>query len=93
MILLAGGYDKQIDLTPLAQGIVRRAKAAALMGQTADLLACLLEEHAAQDGEPPTSECGSFEDAFRVGGRSIGAGRRRAAFSGMRKLRLVPQLR
>jgi UDP-N-acetylmuramoylalanine--D-glutamate ligase len=65
VILLAGGYDKQIDLTPLAQGIVRRAKAAALMGQTADLLACLLEEQAAQDDEPPTKECGTFEDAFR----------------------------
>jgi UDP-N-acetylmuramoylalanine--D-glutamate ligase len=65
VVLLAGGYDKQIDLTPLALGIVRRAKAAALMGQTADLLACLLEEHAAKDDEPPTKECGSFEDAFR----------------------------
>jgi UDP-N-acetylmuramoylalanine--D-glutamate ligase len=35
------------------------------MGQTADLLACLLEEHAPEEGEPPTLECGSFEDAFR----------------------------
>ncbi len=64
VVLLAGGYDKQIDLTPLAQAIVRRAKAAALMGQTADLLACLLEVHVAKDGEPPTCECGSFEEAF-----------------------------
>ena len=71
VILLAGGYDKQIDLTPLAQGIVRRAKAAALMGQTADLLACLLEEHAPKDDEPPTTECGSFEEAFRLGGRPV----------------------
>jgi UDP-N-acetylmuramoylalanine--D-glutamate ligase len=64
VILLAGGYDKQIDLSPLAQGIARRAKAAALMGQTADLLACLLEEHSTKDGEPPIRECQSFEDAF-----------------------------
>jgi UDP-N-acetylmuramoylalanine--D-glutamate ligase len=64
VVLLAGGYDKQIDLTPLAQGIARRAKAAALMGQTADLLACLLEEQAPSETEPPTRECSSFEDAF-----------------------------
>jgi UDP-N-acetylmuramoylalanine--D-glutamate ligase len=64
VILLAGGYDKQIDLTPLAQGIAHRAKAAALMGQTADLLACLLEEHAAKNDDPPTRECTSFEEAF-----------------------------
>jgi UDP-N-acetylmuramoylalanine--D-glutamate ligase len=64
VVLLAGGYDKQIDLTPLAQGIMRRAKAAALMGQTSDLLACLLEELAPADDEPPTRECGSFEEAF-----------------------------
>ncbi|HXY33450.1 MAG TPA: UDP-N-acetylmuramoyl-L-alanine--D-glutamate ligase [Planctomycetaceae bacterium] len=64
VVLLAGGYDKQIDLTPLAQAIVRRAKAAALIGQTADLLACLLEEHADEADEPPTRECDSFEGAF-----------------------------
>ncbi len=65
VVLLAGGYDKQIDLTPLALGILRRAKAAALMGQTADLLACLLEEHGDADNEPPTHSCDSFEEAFR----------------------------
>jgi UDP-N-acetylmuramoylalanine--D-glutamate ligase len=64
VVLLAGGYDKQIDLTPLAEGIVRRAKAAALMGQTADLLGCLIEESASAEGEPPTHECDSLEDAF-----------------------------
>jgi UDP-N-acetylmuramoylalanine--D-glutamate ligase len=64
VVLLAGGYDKQIDLSPLAQAIAQRAKAAALMGQTADLLACLLDEHAQSDREPPTRECSSFEDAF-----------------------------
>jgi len=63
VILLAGGYDKQIDLTPLAQGISERAKAAALMGQTADLLACLLEEHA-DEPDPPTCQCTSFDEAF-----------------------------
>jgi UDP-N-acetylmuramoylalanine--D-glutamate ligase len=64
VVLLAGGYDKQIDLTPLAQSIASRTKAAALMGQTAELLACLLDEHAAEEGEPPVCECGNFQEAF-----------------------------
>jgi len=38
VILLAGGYDKQVDLGPFAAEIARRAKAVALMGQTASVL-------------------------------------------------------
>ncbi len=44
VILLAGGYDKQVDLSPLAQTIARRAKAVALMGQTAGALRVLIAE-------------------------------------------------
>lgn len=35
IILLAGGYDKQVDLSHMARAIALRAKAVALMGQTA----------------------------------------------------------
>lgn len=38
IVLLAGGYDKHVDLTKMAQAIARRAKAVALMGQTASVL-------------------------------------------------------
>lgn len=38
IVLLAGGYDKQVDLRPLAQAIARQTKAVALMGQTASKL-------------------------------------------------------
>lgn len=39
VILLAGGYDKQVDLTPIAQAIVsRQVRAVALLGQTASTL-------------------------------------------------------
>lgn len=38
VILLAGGYDKQVDLTEMALVIARRAKGVALMGQTAGAL-------------------------------------------------------
>ena len=35
IVLLAGGYDKKVDLSQMAASIARRAKAVALMGQTA----------------------------------------------------------
>src|SRR5204863_4424412 len=45
VVLLAGGYDKGIDLANLAHGIVnRRVKAVALLGQTAEKLKELLRE-------------------------------------------------
>lgn len=42
VVLLAGGYDKQVDLTVMAITIARRAKAVALMGTTAALLKPLI---------------------------------------------------
>ena len=43
IVLLAGGYDKHVDLGNMARAIARRAKAVALMGQTAaDLLRQIL---------------------------------------------------
>lgn len=41
VILLAGGYDKKVDLEAFADGVARRAKGVALMGQTA----ATLEQH------------------------------------------------
>ncbi|MBS0204220.1 MAG: UDP-N-acetylmuramoyl-L-alanine--D-glutamate ligase [Planctomycetes bacterium] len=38
VVLLAGGYDKHVDLSQMAQAIASRAKAVALMGQTAGSL-------------------------------------------------------
>jgi len=64
IVILAGGYDKQIDLTEMADAIAQRAKAAALMGQTAELLACLLESHP-EAGGLSMRECHSFEEAFQ----------------------------
>jgi UDP-N-acetylmuramoylalanine--D-glutamate ligase len=64
IVLLVGGYDKQVDLAPLAEAIARRVKAAALMGQTGDVLGCLIESRPESDGIP-VQECPSFEEAFR----------------------------
>ena len=64
VILLAGGYDKQVDLSQLAETIATRVKSAVLMGQTAEELTDLLE-----CGEIQCSaahcECSSFDEAFR----------------------------
>jgi UDP-N-acetylmuramoylalanine--D-glutamate ligase len=50
IVLLAGGYDKEIDLEPLARAIVaHRVKAVSLMGQTAESLRAKIraaDEHA-----------------------------------------------
>jgi UDP-N-acetylmuramoylalanine--D-glutamate ligase len=63
IVLLVGGYDKQIDLAPLAEAVAGKAKAVALMGQTADALSWLLESLPGVD-RLPMQECQSFEEAF-----------------------------
>jgi UDP-N-acetylmuramoylalanine--D-glutamate ligase len=64
VILLAGGYDKQVDLSQLAETIATRVKAAALMGQTAEELTDLLE-YREINCTVSSCECSSFEEAFR----------------------------
>ena len=61
VVLLAGGYDKRVDLAPLADVIASGVKAVALMGQTADSLRELLLAKAIQ----PAMSCQrSFDEAF-----------------------------
>ncbi len=48
IVLLAGGYDKQIDLSAIADAAVRRCRAVALLGQTGPQLATLIETAARQ---------------------------------------------
>jgi UDP-N-acetylmuramoylalanine--D-glutamate ligase len=44
IVLLAGGYDKHVDLNQMAASISRRAKAVSLMGQTAATLRELIQK-------------------------------------------------
>ncbi|MBX3444846.1 MAG: UDP-N-acetylmuramoyl-L-alanine--D-glutamate ligase [Planctomyces sp.] len=68
VILLAGGYDKHVDLSDLADAIAERAAATALMGQTAEALDALLAERRTARGEPPKRRvCATFEEAFSWG--------------------------
>lgn len=65
VVLLAGGYDKKIDLAPMAAAIARRTKAVALMGQTAATLKRQISLAAAGTAPPDMAECANFTDAFR----------------------------
>ena len=65
VVLLAGGYDKGLDLTDFVRGIVaRRVKGVALIGQTADKLKALLQEHD-PDGRVPAKIHVTLEAAFQ----------------------------
>ena len=64
VVLLAGGYDKHVDLTEFADDIAHKTKAVALMGQTAEVLAFRIDQ--VNDGSgPPHAEHDSLEQAFQ----------------------------
>lgn len=44
IVLLAGGYDKHVDLMAMAQAIATKTKAVILMGQTAEKLEALIRQ-------------------------------------------------
>ena len=64
VILLAGGSDKHVDLRPFAAAIARRAKAVALMGETAAALQQAIEA-ASTARSPAIHRAASLEDAVR----------------------------
>ena len=61
VVILAGGYDKQVDLASLAIKIAERAKAASLLGQTAPALKNAITTINAR---MPVSSCPDFDRAF-----------------------------
>jgi UDP-N-acetylmuramoylalanine--D-glutamate ligase len=70
VVLLAGGYDKQVDLTLFANAIARRAKAVVLMGQTArdleDRLRGILSSGSSRLKPDRIEVAPSFEEACTV---------------------------
>ena len=50
IILIAGGYDKKIPFAPLAEAIVGRVAALALIGQTAPKIAAAVESECQKKG-------------------------------------------
>ncbi len=73
VVLLAGGYDKHVDLTAMATAIAQKAKAVALMGTTAAALQSLIEavpEHGCVASEPLPDFATAF--AWAVNHTSLG---------------------
>ncbi len=63
IVLLAGGYDKQVDLSRMAREIATRVKAVALMGTTGPLLEELINKD--QSAKVPARKiCESLQAAF-----------------------------
>lgn len=63
VVLLAGGSDKGVDLSDFAACIAARAKAVALMGDTAEALGLLIASQRTSE-RPVARECRSFEETF-----------------------------
>ncbi|MCA9115585.1 MAG: UDP-N-acetylmuramoyl-L-alanine--D-glutamate ligase, partial [Planctomycetaceae bacterium] len=69
LVLLAGGYDKQIDLSPLAECIARKAmsgqlQAVGLMGQTAELLQEMITARLDPSAGIQLRQARTFDEAF-----------------------------
>lgn len=64
LIVLAGGSDKGVDLTPFAIELARRAKAVVLMGDTGPRLGELISAAAGRGGPPALSVAADFDAAF-----------------------------
>jgi UDP-N-acetylmuramoylalanine--D-glutamate ligase len=61
VVLLAGGYDKQVDLRELSHRIAERTKAASLLGHTASTLSDGIQQN---NAALPIATCTDFSDAF-----------------------------
>ncbi len=62
VVLLAGGYDKHVDLKHFAAAVAERTKAVALMGQTGPTLERLIGEQ--PTAAPRAKLARTFEEAF-----------------------------
>lgn len=67
IILIAGGYDKHLDYTPLAKPILDKVKTLILMGQTADKIFYAVKQEAEnQNKEIETYMCETLEDTVKM---------------------------
>ena len=63
IILIAGGYDKNLDYTELAKPILENCKAAILLGQTADKIENALNDELKKSGQEfPIYRCSSLKE-------------------------------
>lgn len=75
LILLMGGYDKNLNYAPLAPIITERARAVVLTGQTADKIEAALRSYAPfSEKKIPLCRAERFADAFRLAAGAAQAG-------------------
>ncbi len=75
IILIAGGYDKNLDYTPLAKTIVEKVKTLILIGQTAEKIFDVVKEEL--DKENKNIEiymCDSLEETIKIAKRTAKKG-------------------
>lgn len=63
IVLIAGGYDKHVDLSEMSLAIGKKAKAVALMGQTAGVIRDFIKQNSSTDCRV-SPELTSFREAF-----------------------------
>lgn len=67
LILIAGGYDKHLDYTPLAKPIVDKVKALILLGDTKEkIFDAVNAELNAQGKEMPIYDCNTMQEAVKI---------------------------
>ena len=67
IILIAGGYDKHLDYTPLAKPILDKVKTLILVGQTADKIFYAVKQEAEiQNKNIETYMCETLEDTIKM---------------------------
>ena len=70
IVLIAGGYDKHLDYTPIAKPILDNVKTLILMGQTAEkIFLAVKEEEEKQRKKVDTYICENLEETVRLAKR------------------------
>lgn len=70
IVLIAGGYDKNLDYTPIAKPIVQKVKALILLGQTSGkIFEAVKKELETEKKEIPIYMCNSLEETVNLAKR------------------------
>ena len=75
IILIAGGYDKNLDYTPLAKTVVDKVKTLILIGQTAEkIFDAVKEELDKENKKMDIYMCDSLEETIKIARKSAQKG-------------------
>ena len=75
IVLIAGGYDKNLDYTPLAKTVVDKVKTLILIGQTAEkIFDAVKEELDKENKKMDIYMCDSLEETIKIARKSAQKG-------------------